>query len=99
MTASRIALAAAAAAVIFASAAHAQPITDVYALAITSPASGTATYAVQVAEAPLPGRASANAPAGNAAFNTSADRPFVVASPLSGRGRTDAIGTFLDFGS
>ena len=98
MTASRIALAAAAA-VIFASAAHAQPVTDVYAYADTTPATGVATYAVQVAEAPLPGRATANAPAGNAAFGTATDRPFVVAAPETGRGRTDTIGTYADFGS
>ena len=97
MTASRIALAAAAA--IFASTAQAQPVTDVYAQAGTTPATGLAAYAVQVAEAPLPGRASANVPAGNAAFNTSADRPFVVAAPQPGRGRTDSIGAFLDIGS
>ncbi len=98
MTASRIALAAAAA-VIFTSAVQAQPVTDVYANAVTTPAAGTATHAVQVAEAPLPGRANANVPAGDAAFGTTTDRPFVVAAPETGRGRTDAIGSYLDFGS
>ena len=99
MTASRIALAAAAATVIFASAAQAQPVTDVNNRADTTPAFAAATYAVEVAEAPLPGRVTANVPAGNAAFNTSADRPFVVVAPQPGRGRTDSIGAFLDIGS
>ena len=97
MTASRIALAAAA--VIFASAAQAQPVTDVNHRADVTPAYAAATYAVVVAEAPMPGRATANVPAGNAAFNTSADRPYVVAAPQTGRGRTDSIGAYLDFGS
>ncbi len=101
MTASRISLAAAALILTSAIAgtAQAQPVTDVNNRADITPAFAAATYAVEVAQAPLPGRATANVPAGNAAFNTSADRPFVVAAPQTGRGRTDSIGAYLDFGS
>ncbi len=76
-------------------AAFAQPVSDVYANAGMQPANGIAAGQIEVAQAPLPGIATAYAQFGPAATGLSFERPIVVAAPFVGRGHVDSAGSTL----